>query len=151
MAGKAHIEKSFRMLVDDSAGTPRDLSADIVPGSVQGGGIVYDQLDASGISEGVRSYLAGMGDAPISCRFYMNNTPTTGAFTVINAINGDNDGGTLTMQWGEKGNAPTAGDPEFEGEYVAFMQAVDFQNQIAGFNCEFKKVQGAADPAWGTV
>lgn len=149
MAGKNHIETSFRLMFDDSGGTARDLSGDLIPGSVNGGGKVLDEVELTGVSNTVKNYLAGHANAPISARFHMNDTATTGAFTVLSGKVGAI--GTMTLQYGQSGAAPTTGDPEWEGEYVflGFNMVPDGGRFV--MECTFQPAAGQAAPAWGTV
>lgn len=148
MAGKDKVERSFRLLFDDSGGTARDLSADLVPGSVSGGGLTFDQVEMTGVSNTVKNYLAGHAESPVSAQFYLNDTATTGAFTVLTGMDGSV--GTLTLQWGADGAAPTTNDPEWEGEYLLADCSVGFNGGKAVLNTEFVPGSGTA-PAWGTV
>lgn len=148
MAGKNHVEKSFRILWDDSGGTARDLTGDLVPGSVSGGGLVFDEADMTGVSETVYNFLADRAMSEIAGNFHLNDTATTGAFTVLKATGGVV--GTLTLQWGQNGAAPTTGDPEWEGEYVLLSNNVTSDGNKPVINCNWKP-SGATPPAWGTV
>lgn len=148
MAGKNKVERSFRIQVDDASGTPRDLSGDLVPGSVGGGGLTFDEADMTGVSNTVKNYLAGHAESTISAQFHMNDTATTGATTVLNGINGKT--GTLTLQWGADGAAPTTSDPEWEGEYVLLTNTISVNGGKFVHNVTFKPT-GSIAPAWGTV
>ena len=66
MAGKNHVEKGFRILFND--GSERDLSGDLIPGTISGMGIDWDNVDLSGVSETVRNGLAGHGTAIVTFR-----------------------------------------------------------------------------------
>jgi hypothetical protein len=150
MAGKNKTEKGFRLWWDDlgtGAGTPRDLSGDLVPGSCTGGGLVFDEVEMTGVSNAVKNYLAGHADSEVSAQFHMNDTATTGAFTVLTGSDGGT--GTLTLQWGAAGAAPTTGDPEWEGEYVLLDCSVNTSGGKAIINARWKPT-GATPPAWGT-
>lgn len=149
MAGKNHIERSFRIYVDDSGATARDLSGDLIPGTIQGGGVVLDEVDMTGVSDTIKRALGGYGDSPITARFHMNDTATTGAFTVLKGREGDS--GTVTLQYGQNGDAPTTGDPEWEGEYTLMSCNVVADGGRMVLDCRFIPQSGAADPAWGTV
>lgn len=149
MAGKNKIERSVRILIDDSGATARDLSGDLVPGSLTGGGVALEQVDMTGVSDTIKKALGGYGDAPVSARFYMNDTATTGAYTVLKGREGDS--GTLTLQFGQSGSAPTTGDPEWEGEYTIMQANVVIDGGRVLLDCMFIPQSGAADPAWGTV
>ncbi len=82
MAGKNHVERSFRLLWDDAgtgSGTARDLSGDLVPGSASGGGLTFDEANMTGVSNLVRNYLAGHAESTVTAQFHMTDTATTGA------------------------------------------------------------------------
>jgi len=156
MAGKNHIERSFRLLWDDAgtgSGTARDLSGDLVPGSVSGGGLTFDEAEMTGVSNLVKNFLAGHAQSVISARFHMNDTATTGATTVLNGstpsatIAGI---GTLTLQWGQSGAAPTTSDPEWEGEYVLIKNEITLDGNKFVHDVEWRPT-GSTAPAWGTV
>jgi len=149
MAGRNKIERAFRIWWDDAgtgSGTARDLSGDLVPGSCTGGGLVFDQVDMTGVSQSVKNYLAGHAESEISAKFVMNDTATTGAHTVLTGSDGGI--GTLTLQWGSSGAAPTTNDPEWEGEYVLLDCNCSFDGGKAVINARWKPT-GVTAPAWG--
>jgi len=148
-AGKNKVAHSFRLEWDDASGTVRDLSTDVVPGSVTGGGLTLDSIDAGGISEAVKKMMAGRASAPVSARLYMNDTASTGATTVVNATVGKI--GTLTLKWGSNGAAPGSGDPKWSGEYILLQNPVSEQNGTFAHDCRWEPAAGAADPGWGTI
>jgi len=150
--GKNKVERGFRLSFDDSGGTARDLSGDLVPGSVSGGGLVFDEADMTGVSESVYNFLRGHANSEITATFHMNDTATTGATTVLNgqllpSVAGT---GTLTLQWGASSAAPTNPDPEWEGEYVLLMGSIALDGNKHVHNVTFKPT-GSTAPAWGTV
>jgi len=147
MAGKNKIERWFTISVDDSGGTARDLSGDLVPGSIGGGGLVYDEADMTGVSEAVYNFLAGHATSEITASFHMNDTATTGATTVLNGVDGTVV--TITLAWGQ-GAAPTSGDPDWEGEYVVLSANIALDGNKFVHQCTFKP-SGSTAPAWGTV
>lgn len=146
-AGKNKIERGFRLSWDDSGTTARDLSGDLVPGSVSIGD-EYEEADMTGVSEGLRNYLAGHRDVEITARFHMNDTATTGASTVLNGQNGGT--GTLTLQWGDAGAAPTTGDLELEGECVQLRNAPTLDGNRFVHEVRWQPT-GSAGWSWGTV
>ena len=151
MAGKNKIERAFRLWWDDlgtGAGTARDLSGDLVPGSVSGGGLTWDEVELTGVSNAVKNFLAGHADSEVSAKFHLNDTATTGAHTVL--VGSDGGTGTLTLQWGSSGAAPTTGDPEWEGEYVLLDAHVEIDGNKPVLAARWKPT-GATAPAWGTV
>ncbi len=147
--GKNKIERGFRILWDDHGTTARDMSTDLLPGTIQGGGKTLDEVDMSGVSDAVRKALGGIGAAPVTGQFHMDNTADTGAYTVLIASVGDI--GTLTLQYGSNGAAPSTGDPEWEGEYVLLGASVSQNGGKMIITATWAPASGAADPAWGTV
>lgn len=147
--GKNKIERGFRIIFDDNGSSARDLSGDLVPGTVTSpGGLVWDEVDMTGANQTVKNSLAGQADSDISAQFYMNDTATTGAFTVLNGMGGKV--GTLTLQYGSNGAAPSTGDPEWEGEYVLLDTSINNSNGKFVINAHFRP-SGDVAPAWGTV
>jgi len=140
MAGKDKIETGFRILWDT-----KDLTGDLIPGSVTGGGKVLDEVDMLGVSETVRNFLAGHASAPVSARFHMNDA-TNRSFNVLK----DDHGvvATLTLQWGSNGAAPTAGDPEWEGQYVCFGFPMGMDAGRSVMDVTWQP-SGSTPPAWG--
>lgn len=146
--GKNKSERGFCILFDDNT-TPRDLTIDLLPGTVTGGGKVLDEVEMTGVSDAVKKYLGGHASAPVSAQFYLDDTATTGAFTVLNGMEGSI--GTLTLQWGSNGAAPSTGDPEWEGEYVFLGFSVGMNGGKAVMTATWQPAAGNPDPAWGTV
>lgn len=148
MAGKNKVERGIRLLIDDSGGTARDLSGDLVPGSLSGPGLSYEEAQMTGVSEAVRNYLAGHANSELTAQFRMNDTATTGAYTVLTGVLGST--GTITVQFGSASAAPTTNDPEWEGEFVMLDCTVGIADNGAVLN--FRALPtGATAPAWGTV
>jgi len=145
--GKTH-SKYIKVLLDDSGGTPRDITASL--SSIGDVGITHDQADVTALNDAVMQYLAGRGDADIQFSGPFNNTATTGAHTVFTGLNGTNTAATLTVQFGIRA-APTTGDPEFEGEFVVTKYVVGADMNAPTWSASLKPAFGAAAPAWGTV
>jgi len=148
MAGKNKTERGFRLLWDDSGGTVRDLSASLVPGSISGGGITLDEVEMTGVSDSVKNYLFGHGNSEITATIHMNDAATTGGHTVVKATVGVV--GTLTLQYGSAGVAPTTNDPEWEGEYILIAAPVALDGGKFVHQCRWLP-SGAVAPAWGLV
>lgn len=149
MAGKNHVEKSIYLFFDDSGGTARNLSGDLIPGTLSpGGGLVMDEVDMTGVSQTVKNFLAGHADSTITGKFHFNDTATTGSHTVTKNMVGAV--GTLTTQYGQNGAAPTTGDPEWEGEYLLVSAPVTVEGGRTVITCTWKPGSSTA-PAWGTV
>lgn len=142
------LERYITINVDDSGGTARDLSGDLVPGSLSGVGFTHGQIRMDGVSDSIMTYLADKADGNISCQFYMNDTATTGAWTVLKGIVGGAEG-TVTIAYGTSG-APASGDPEYEGEHVCFSATLGNNGGAVVINAVFRPGP-SADAAWGTV
>ena len=144
---KDKVERGFRILFDDEVPTQRDLSADLIAGSVSFGR-EYESVDLMGVSEGFHNFLANFWSAPISAQFHLNNAADR-AFDVLNAKVGGS-AGTLTLRWGSAGAAPTTGDPEWEGEYVLLGLPQSFSGGTAIITANWE-ISGSTAPAMGTV
>lgn len=145
--GKTH-PRYIKVLLDDSGGTPRDISDSI--NSIGGIGLSYDQTDVTTIANSVKQYLTGYGDSSVSLGGPFNNTATTGAHTVLTGLNGANTAATLTIQIGIRA-AATTGDPEFEGEYVVTDYQLSGSGTDLTWSASLKPAFGTSTPAWGTV
>ena len=141
------LGRHVRLYIDDSGGDAQDLSDDLVPNTLSGIGLTPEEVDMTGQSASIKQARAGVSDSTITCQFYMNDTATTGAFTVLEGVQGL--AGTLTAQFGTDG-APATGDPEWEGEYVLFGLPVGITGGAAIMNAEFKPAPDST-PAWGTA
>ena len=146
-AGKNKAERWVTINWDDSGETPRDLTGDLVPGTLSGGGLTFDEVDLTGVSEAVKNFLAGHAESEISAQFHLNDTATTGASTVLNGSAGGT--GTLTIEWGA-GAAPAVGDLDWEGEYVLLDASVVLSGNKFVHQCRWKPT-GSTAPAFGTV
>lgn len=145
VTGKDKVERHFRLWFDDSGGTPRDLSGDLVPGTVSGGGLIFDEVEMTGVSNTVKNYLSGHANSEIRGQFYVNDTATTGSLTVLKGMHGAV--GTLTLQWGG-GGTPAADDPEWEGEYTLLECGIVLAGNKPVISCRWLPGSSTA-PAWG--
>lgn len=145
--GKTH-SRYIKVLLDDSGGTPRDITDSL--DTIGDVGLTYDQADVTSLNSAIMQYLAGRGDADIQFGGPFNNTATTGAHTVFTGLNGTNTAATLTVQIGIRA-APTSGDPEFEGEFVVTGYTVGSDLGAPKWKSSLRPAFGAAAPAWGTV
>lgn len=148
MAGKNKIERGIRFFWDDSGGTARDLSGDLIPGSIgPAGGKVGEEVDMTGVSDAIRKFLTGFSTSEIAARFHFNDTATTGSHTVMNNTVGTV--GTITIEFGSNGAAPTTGDPKWSGEYVLIEAPVSQDGGRMVIDGRWLPAAGTADPAWG--
>lgn len=141
------LERFVRLLWDDSGSVARDLSVDLVPGSLTGPGFTAPEIRMTGVADTVENYQADRNDMEVSAQFYMNNTATTGAFTVLKGTLARV--GTLTIRFGT-GAAPVAGDPEYDGEHILLDTAIALQGGAVVMNARWKPGATTA-PAWGVV
>ena len=149
MAGKNKLTRGVTVEIDDSGGTPRDLSGDLVPGSISGLGFTTPEVDMTGESNTVKNVLADRKENELTMRFIANDTATTGASTVLNSIVG-NAAITITIKIGSGGAAPTTGDLKFSGEYVCLDAKLVPDGGRLVHDCRFMPSTSTA-PAWGTV
>jgi len=148
VAGKTVVERGFRFTMTDSVPTERDLSGDLVRASVSGIGLIYEEADMTGVSNGVVNFLANHPSSSISATFILNDTATTGAHTVIQTVLGSTT--VLALRFGAAGAAPASGNPEWGGTYLVSSEVASFDGGKAVVNVTF--VAGSATvPAWTTV
>ena len=69
MAGKNKVERGFRFNFNSV-----NLTGDLVPGTVSGGGLALDEVDMTGVSDSVKKALGGYSDSTITAQFHMNDT-----------------------------------------------------------------------------
>lgn len=145
---KDKLERGFRIFWDNSASAAQDISCGLLPGTITGGGQVLDEVDMTGVCDAIYKFLGGNARSPVSGQFHMDDTAVTGAFTVLEGTEGEI--GTLTLEYGSNGAAPTTGDPVWEGEYVllGFTAAQNAGKMV--LNPTWQPAAGAADPAWAT-
>ena len=152
MAGKNKIESGVRFWFDDTAGTARDLSSSLVPGSLSGPGFTRSEVSLRGVSETAEGYYGDVRDNQVSAQFFLDDTATTGSHTVLSAQIADATGeGTLTIQFGSGGAAPVATDPEWEGEYVLVAYDLSVSGGGVVTSATFRPQAGVTAPAWGTM
>jgi hypothetical protein len=136
----------IRVLVDDSGGTARDISAAV--NNVSEVGLTFDETEVTGFSDGVKNFTLGHPSAEIEISGPFSNLADTGAHTVFNSIDGvETATKTVTIQIGIRA-APAGGDPEFEGEYVCSKYTVNPGDGT--YTARMVPGSGTA-PAWGTV
>jgi len=145
--GKDILERHIRFYFDDTGGTPRDLTGDLIPGTISGPGFSTPEIRMTGVSDGSEQYLADRKDSEITAQFYLNDTATTGAYTVIGGQEGGV--GTLLVEFGT-GAAPGTGDPTFSGEFVLLATNVVAVGGAMAMDARWRPASGFAAPVWGT-
>jgi hypothetical protein len=137
----------LKVLIDDSGGTPRDVSADIDSVEIPD---EYGELDMTGFGEGSENSAPGMPSFPVEIAGMFNPAATTGLFTVLSGIVGGYTGRTVTVQVGNNA-APTTGDREFEGEFWLSKLGISATPKGKTVIKASFRVMGSTAPAWGTV
>ena len=114
-------------------------------------GLTYEETDVSSLASSLMEFIQGRGDLNVGLNGKFDNTATTGGHTVIEPLNGDTTGSTLTIAIGI-GAAPTTNDPEFECTSVGtFNYMVQAQpGQAVTWSATLRPLDGAS-AAWGSV
>jgi len=145
MASRGKLTQGVKIYLDDNGGTPRDITCDLI--DIPETGITYAEVDMTGVCNTVANYLAGLGTAGSTLKGAMNDTATTGFYTILAGL-AVNQVVTLTAEYGDDASAPTTGSPTFGGEYV--MMGFKVSNDGGKMVCEAEvKPTGAVAPAWG--
>jgi hypothetical protein len=144
--GKNKTERGFKFYFDDSGAAARDLTPSLVPGSAKVGGASFESVDLTAVADSIKNGSFGWGTAEVEAQFYLDDTATTGALTVMKSAPYV---GTLTAQWGSNGAAPSSGDPEWEGEYC--LLGFDVSTSGRAIMTAKWTPSGSTPPAWGTV
>ncbi len=137
----------LKVLLDDSGGTARDVSADIESIDVPD---EYGELDVTGFGEGAENSIPGLPSFPVEIQANFNPAATTGIYTVLKGSLGTYAGRTLTVQVGQNAT-PTTGDPEFEGEFWVQKMNISATPKGKVSLTASLRVYGSTAPAWGTV
>jgi len=121
--------------------------------SIQGAdgvGITYAEDDVTGLCNSIKEAVQGQGAVAVNLSGTFSNTATTGSHTVIQALNGNTTGATLTIQIGIRA-AATTGDPEFEVTSMGvFGYTVGLSAGAPTWSASLRPLPGAT-AAWGTV
>jgi len=150
MAGKEFLSKWITFTIDDETPAAKDLTADLVPGSLGSVGLDFERVDMTGSSEVVKRAMGNRASADIEAKFYVN-IDADRATDVLNAIDDGVTAGTLTIAYGG-GAAPAGSDPEWEGEYILIRNTFTIDGGRLVHDCLWTPdPKTAADPAWGTV
>ncbi len=145
--GKNKIERWIRFWFDDTVPTARDLSTDLVPGTLNGLGQIFDEVELTGVNEAHKNFMAGHWSSEITAQFYLNDTADTGAHTVLKAQAGKD--GTITVQFGA-GAAPASPAPEWEGEYILMELPLVLAGNKPVIAARWVPY-GSTPPAWTTM
>ena len=104
----------------------------------------------TGLCNSIMEAVQGQGTVAVNLSGTLSNTATTGSHTVIQALNGNTTGATLTIQIGIRA-AATTGDPEFEVTAMGvFSYLVSLSSGAPTWTASLRPLPGAT-AAWGTV
>lgn len=160
MATGRTVSKYINFVVDDNAGTIRDVN--ITTLSVVG--IVYEEQDQTAFQDAVKSALPNMPDAPIEITGRFSNQAAvaasgtgavpalSGSHIVIEPTNGLTVPLTLDIQFGIQSTWST-GDPQFgitSSETDGYICVSYVVNPDMTYNAKYVLFAGSAAPAWGT-
>ena len=162
MAGRT-VSKWFNFVVDDSAGTIRDIPVYTV--SIVG--VVYEEQDLTALADQVRGAMANMPTCPIEITGPFSTTAAvsasgtgvaaaySGSHTVLEPISRTVITLTLDCQFGIQAlwatNMPQFGISMVTGTtgYTCTAYTVDPATMI--YTCKFALWPGSPLPAWGTA
>lgn len=136
-------------LVDDSAGTPRNIPVN----SINGVGLDYGEADVTAFTDAIKNVLPETPDCTIEIQGPFDNTATTGSHTVLSGVVGGNTPLTMDVQIGMR-HAWESGEPQFGitssstagmlvTKYTVDMDSMTYSATL--------KVMGGTAPAWGTA
>jgi hypothetical protein len=135
MSGKGAI-----ITLDDSAGAPQIISADVVSYTIE---YKVNAEDVTGFGEGSQNFVPGMRVTSVTLDVNSNSAATTGAWTVIRGIIGAAASKTLAIQ-------PEGTGLTLSGEYMC--EGVSVSGAAAGSPIKLGSVKfsvmGAVAPAW---
>lgn len=151
-----------RFLVDDSAGTPREIPVD----SINGVGLDYGGADTTALQDAVKSVLPETPDCVIEITGPFDNTAAaaagasgaapslSGSHTVLSGIVGVGTPLMLDVRFGVRHYWET-GEPVFgitgtaANGFICTKYTVDAGT--AKYAATFRVMAGSAAPAWGTA
>lgn len=142
--------KWTKFLIDDSAGTPREIAVS----SVNGVGLTYDEVDLTAFMDAVKGALPATPDCRITISGPFDTTATTGSHTVLSAINGGVTPLTFDVQFGMR-HTWEAGEPQFgitsSATSGALIKNYTVDPSTGMYTAELYMFPGSAAPAWGTA
>lgn len=100
--------KSAVIIVDDSGGTPRTISSDVVSYSID---YNVDSPEVTGFGDGSHNFIPGLKVVGVTLEVLWNSAATTGAYTVLSGIVGSSSSKTVSL-------TPEIGGPTLSGEFM---------------------------------
>jgi hypothetical protein len=138
MSGKISA-KGAVITVDNSAGSPQTISADIVSFEIQQDA---SPLDITGFNEGSKNYIPGLPVYGITLDVLWNSTSVTGARTVLQGILGSSTSKTVSV-------CPEVGGQTISGEFMLDSMPVSGKPDGAlTIGSVHFSVMGSVAPTW---
>lgn len=156
------VKRWTRFLVDDSAGTIREIPVD----TINGVGLTYDEMDLTAFQDAIKGVLLDTPDCSIDISGPFDTTAAqaaggsgaapalSGSHTVLSAIAGVNTPLTLDIRFGMRQYWET-GEPQFgitssaANGFVCTKYTVD--PGAMKYSASFRMYAGSTAPAWGTA
>ena len=132
--------KSATILVDDSGGTPRDISGDVTSFEIDDG---LEAVDVTGFTNLVHQYVGGLTSGKITLNTLWNTAATTGSTTVITGIKGSATSKTVLI-------SPEGSGWNYSGEFLCLGSKASGvpAGAIELGSIEFVVFAGQSAPAW---
>jgi hypothetical protein len=135
--------------VDDSGGTLREIAVD----SINGVGLVYDEVDLTAFMDAIKGALPGHPDVTITITGPFDTTASTGSHTVLSGIVGGVTPLTLDVRVGMRHDWES-GEPQFgiTSSSTSGFLCFDYQPDVntGKYSAKFRMFPGSAAPAWGS-
>lgn len=107
MSGKISAKNAV-ILIDDSGGSPRDLSSDCDSFEIEQDA---GKIEVTGFGDGSKNYIPGMPIKSVTFNFKWNSLSTSGARTVLQGIYLSTTSKTVSV-------TPEVGGQSFSGEFM---------------------------------
>lgn len=131
--------KGAVITIDDSAGSPQDLSTDITSFEIEEDA---GAIDVTGFGDGSKNFIPGLPVVGITFEFLYDTRTTTGATTVLRGILNSNTAKSVTVK-PETAGLTLSGEFMLDALNTAATPAGELRHGTAHFS-----VMGAAKPAW---
>ncbi|MHB8409843.1 MAG: hypothetical protein ACYDHY_17450 [Acidiferrobacterales bacterium] len=139
MAGKIHGSKA-NIQITDSAGTLRDISADVT--DISGLPGATEVADSTGLGSTAKTFITGLNDVKFALKGQYDDTALTGSHTVLSGIRGQ---GAKAFQYGPSGTA--VGGVKITGSAILTDYTVN--SPIGGITTFSASFQGSGDVTFG--
>lgn len=129
--------KGTHFTIDDSGGTPRNLSAYCTEVNFPRD---FDMAETSTFGNTYKTFIQGLGSATVSISGRYDSTATTGPDVVLSSLVGAAN--TATLVYGPEGS--TAGRVRYSGEYwLASYEITGSIGDVVSFSASFQLATNA--------